>query len=366
MNTNNVDATLAPYLYAPYLYAQQLYAAAAAAAASSSCSPLLKGAGNPQPPVPPLAPVHQQHQHQHQHQSNTSASSPVSALNSLTDLANSSIPHLLTGATLIDGSLVLPAANQASQAHQQQQHSQQRAASGFLASSQAGASNSSTSAPLCDASKSQRLSAGQQTSADDMMPADNPTVVLDQKQLWNSFHQIGTEMVITKSGRRMYPPFKVRVGGLDRKTKYVMLIDVVAADDCRYKFHNSRWMMAGNADPHETAKLYVHPDSPATGEQWMQKVISFHKLKLTNNMSDKRFVVLNSMHKYQPRFHLVRADCTDDKVLTCSTFRTFVFKETEFIAVTAYQNERVTKLKIDNNPFAKGFRENGAGKREKR
>ena len=30
---------------------------------------------------------------------------------------------------------------------------------------------------------------------------------------------------------------------------------------------------------------------------------------------------------------------------------------TEFVAVTAYQNSRLTQLKIDNNPFAKGFRE---------
>lgn len=97
------------------------------------------------------------------------------------------------------------------------------------------------------------------------------------------------------------------------------------------------------------------------------------------------------MHKYQPRFHLVRT--TDILKLPYSTFRTYVFKETEFIAVTAYQNEKVsdiysrklllltimmkiflfsllqkqiTQLKIDNNPFAKGFRDTGAGKREKK
>lgn len=34
-------------------------------------------------------------------------------------------------------------------------------------------------------------------------------------------------------------------------------------------------------------RMYIHPDSPTTGEQWMQKVVSFHKLKLTNNISDK-------------------------------------------------------------------------------
>jgi T-box protein 1 len=30
----------------------------------------------------------------------------------------------------------------------------------------------------------------------------------------------------------------------------------------------------------------VHPDSPATGAQWMKQVVSFDKLKLTNNQLD--------------------------------------------------------------------------------
>lgn len=85
----------------------------------------------------------------------------------------------------------------------------------------------------------------------------------------------------------MFPPFKVRCTGLDKKAKYILLMDIVAADDCRYKFHNSRWMVAGKADPEMPKRMYIHPDSPATGEQWMSKVVTFHKLKLTNNISDK-------------------------------------------------------------------------------
>ncbi|KAK6190421.1 hypothetical protein SNE40_002296 [Patella caerulea] len=199
---------------------------------------------------------------------------------------------------------------------------------------------------------------------------DDPKVELDAKELWNSFHEYGTEMVITKSGRRMFPPFKVKVSGLDKKAKYILLMDIVAVDDCRYKFHNSKWMVAGKADPEMPKRMYIHPDSPSTGEQWMQKIVSFHKLKLSNNISDKHgfvsyhFTILNSMHKYQPRFHLVRTD--DILKLPYSPFRTFVFKEMEFIAVTAYQNEKITQLKIDHNPFAKGFRDTGGGKREKK
>ncbi|MBV99539.1 T-box transcription factor TBX2, partial [Eschrichtius robustus] len=167
------------------------------------------------------------------------------------------------------------------------------------------------------------------------------------------------------SRQRMFPPFKVRVSGLDKKAKYILLMDIVAADDCRYKFHNSRWMVAGKADPEMPKRMYIHPDSPATGEQWMAKPVAFHKLKLTNNISDKHgFTILNSMHKYQPRFHIVRAN--DILKLPYSTFRTYVFPETDFIAVTAYQNDKITQLKIDNNPFAKGFRDTGNGRREKR
>uniref|UniRef100_H2ZFN3 T-box domain-containing protein n=1 Tax=Ciona savignyi TaxID=51511 RepID=H2ZFN3_CIOSA len=182
--------------------------------------------------------------------------------------------------------------------------------------------------------------------------------------LWEQFHRRGTEMVITKTGRRMFPSFKVKVSGLSKSAKYIMLMDIVAADDCRYKFHNSRWMVAGKADPELPKRMYIHPDSPATGVQWMNRPgVSFHKLKLTNNIADPhghvslapQTTILNSMHKYQPRFHVVR--CGDLAKLPYCAFRTYVFKEMQFIAVTAYQNEKITQLKIDHNPFAKGFRD---------
>ncbi|KPJ11601.1 Optomotor-blind protein [Papilio machaon] len=38
--------------------------------------------------------------------------------------------------------------------------------------------------------------------------------------------------------RQMFPQMKFRVSGLDAKAKYILLLDIVAADDYRYKFHN--------------------------------------------------------------------------------------------------------------------------------
>lgn len=62
------------------------------------------------------------------------------------------------------------------------------------------------------------------------------------------------------------------------------------------------------------------------------------------------------MHRYQPR---ITIETVDSKPQIVGVFEPV---ETQFIAVTAYANEKIRKLKIDNNPFAKGFR-TGARKR---
>ena len=54
----------------------------------------------------------------------------------------------------------------------------------------------------------------------------------------------------------------------------------------RYVYHSSKWMVAGNADSPVPPRVYIHPDSPASGETWMRQVVSFDKLKLTNNELD--------------------------------------------------------------------------------
>jgi hypothetical protein len=47
------------------------------------------------------------------------------------------------------------------------------------------------------------------------------------------------------------------------------------------------------------------------------------------------------MHRYQPRLHIVK---TNDLIkIPWSPIKTFIFKETQFIAVTAYQNDKVMK-----------------------
>uniref|UniRef100_A0AAR2KSU4 T-box domain-containing protein n=1 Tax=Pygocentrus nattereri TaxID=42514 RepID=A0AAR2KSU4_PYGNA len=147
-------------------------------------------------------------------------------------------------------------------------------------------------------------------------------VYLHERELWMKFHEVGTEMIITKAGRRMFPSFKVKVTGLNPKTKYILLMDVVPADDHRYKFADNKWFV--------TVTTFV---------------ISMKVIYVWKN-------ILGRLRK----IHIVKADENNGFGSKNTAFCTHVFPETAFIAVTSYQNHKITQLKIENNPFAKGFR----------
>ncbi|KAM9347437.1 T-box transcription factor TBX15 [Symphorus nematophorus] len=192
-------------------------------------------------------------------------------------------------------------------------------------------------------------------------------VELQCADLWKRFHDIGTEMIITKAGRRMFPAMRVKIAGLDPHQQYYIAMDIVPVDNKRYRYvyHSSKWMVAGNADSPVPPRAYIHPDSLASGDTWMRQVVSFDKLKLTNNeLDDQGHIILHSMHKYQPRVHVIRKDFSSElspnkPVPSGEGVKTFSFPETVFTTVTAYQNQQITRLKIDRNPFAKGFRDSG-------
>ncbi|ESO01901.1 hypothetical protein HELRODRAFT_188516 [Helobdella robusta] len=188
-------------------------------------------------------------------------------------------------------------------------------------------------------------------------------VALEDSDLWKEFSSVGTEMIVTKPGRRMYPPIRVNVKGLSQMMRYTISLEIIPCNDFRYKYNGGSWSVAGpSEDANEKSRRYTHEDSPARGSHWMSKVISFHKLKITNNVNDQHgHLLLHSMHVYQPRLLICPCDFSSTAIerneIETETETTFTFPETKFMAVTAYQNDYVTRLKIMNNPFAKGVRE---------
>ncbi len=103
----------------------------------------------------------------------------------------------------------------------------------------------------------------------------------------------------------MFPTLQVKIYGMDPTATYLLMVDFIPLDDKRYRyafyryrrekyirrkifaFSSSSWVVAGKADPHCPGRFHVHPDSPQTGAAWMKNVVSFDKLKLTNNLLDE-------------------------------------------------------------------------------
>ena len=262
---------------------------------------------------------------------------------------------------------------------------------------------------------------------------------LINSDLWNRFSELGTEMIITKAGRRMFPPLKIKFelknNAIENNLQpisndeYCILVDIIPINDKRYRYayHKSAWLIAGRSDENRIYSSTFHSDGriPESSfsnylknddEQQQSSLckgltVSFDRIKLTNSGHHNKngFILLNSMHRYVPRIHVVRVGgperevnplfrraidqvlstkssvedligtiermniinnpCSQDKTIMSLKniisaelmkhlkYKTFTFPETQFTAVTAYQNQLITRLKIESNPFAKGFRD---------
>lgn len=106
----------------------------------------------------------------------------------------------------------------------------------------------------------------------------NIRMTLEDPELWKTFHEIGTEMIITKPGRqvdkkeiyrfnanfvcahvcmpflhtdvfsfifcrRMFPHCKVNLSGLIPCAKYILLVDMVPEDGFRYKVGQQHFIL---------------------------------------------------------------------------------------------------------------------------
>lgn len=197
------------------------------------------------------------------------------------------------------------------------------------------------------------------------------SVTLENNNIWKQFSECGTEMILTKNGRRMFPYCRYRLSGLDPDRLYSLVLSIVPSGQFKYRWNASKWEVSGATD-HQNQGLiraFSHHYSPSRGSEWMSSLVSFYKLKLTNNFQDQdSHLILHSMHRYIPRLHVIPvpdgdAPTAEKPVIVGPESMTFTFPQTEFMAVTTYQNFRITQLKINHNPFAKGFREDGHNSR---
>lgn len=88
--------------------------------------------------------------------------------------------------------------------------------------------------------------------------------------------------------RRMFPGLKLKLSGLNPALRYILLLDIIPVDNSRYRFQGGGWQAVGGAEARLPDRVFIHPDSPATGAHWQSRTISFHYAKLTNNTLDSQ------------------------------------------------------------------------------
>lgn len=104
----------------------------------------------------------------------------------------------------------------------------------------------------------------------------------------------------------MFPGLRLKLSGLNPSLRYILLLDIIPADNSRYRFQGGGWQAVGGAEARLPDRVFIHPDSPATGAHWQSRTISFHYAKLTNNTLDTQGHVSTADWLTQNKYSTIR------------------------------------------------------------
>ena len=232
----------------------------------------------------------------------------------------------------------------------------------------------------------------------------------ENRELWSMFQSCQrNEMIITKSGRCLFPVLKFKIALEDEdypepRSDFTFSygLGIERVDSFKWKYRHQRWYAVpsvpmNSSSFHESSTHIYEPEpSSVTWSSISQEGLNFSKVKLTNrkgnlsfnsnvssiksseseNSISSNYFSLSSFGNYVPvvyildwnRFFRYHQDVSN----TCSilmllkefdrehleregSLRRIKVDECSFIAVTHYQNELITHLKKHNNPHANGF-----------
>ncbi len=68
------------------------------------------------------------------------------------------------------------------------------------------------------------------------------TVSLEDAELWSRFKELTNEMMVSNSGRRMFPVIRCQVAGLEEAALYDVLLEFRQVGNNRWKFIHGEWL----------------------------------------------------------------------------------------------------------------------------
>lgn len=218
---------------------------------------------------------------------------------------------------------------------------------------------------------------------------------LREEELWKRCNALTTEMIVNKLGRLSFllltsspsdtpshdsPSRSVawnRIKTIRSRSTSCKRThggeNLLQMRHCRYKFTEGRWIGPALGIQHAPAgPFYPSKRNVDRGCNWEKEAVEF-AVKLTNNTSSTQpnFVgfpfisalqaILQSMQKYLPRlvietYHHKTPVLVKDQLFPVATF----------VCVTAYQNTALPKIKIEYNPYARGYKDGRHAKRRQR
>ncbi|CAO4368258.1 unnamed protein product [Caenorhabditis nigoni] len=179
-------------------------------------------------------------------------------------------------------------------------------------------------------------------------------VALMEKALWKEFDDHRNEMIITKIGRNLFPILEFAFKGLIEHQMYRIGITMEPTMINKLKFTAGRWEKLDILeDLIPTNEVFIMK----SGRELLHRGLKLEKLKLTNSkdavQKKDQMIRVQSMRQYIPILNIYE-DLPNGAHMQIGKYK---FTETKFIAVTAYQSEKVKNLKVQKNKFAQGFRE---------
>ena len=131
----------------------------------------------------------------------------------------------------------------------------------------------------------------------------------------------------------MFPTVRCSFGGLNgfigSNRLFAILMDIVPCDNKRYRYayHRSSWLVAGKADPTPPHRYFIHQDGPFTVDQLnaSNHLVSFDKVKLTNNELDSTGQVTQNMMRFCQNTDICWKFLLDT-IATCISHYNYLFR----------------------------------------
>ncbi|OQR75511.1 brachyury protein-like [Tropilaelaps mercedesae] len=180
----------------------------------------------------------------------------------------------------------------------------------------------------------------------------NVDMWLLNSEVWELLHPFGHEMLINTSGRYMRPDVRVEVRGLQPEKLYHLRVRISAISPIKMSFRRGRWEYSTNEAAADISVVHEHPDSPRSGQFWLDSFIIFDAIKLYSTSAcdtpteggDGGRLVLEPRRKYQVIIELEEA--------LGGELHHFEFEQLQFISVTAWHSAAVKNYKVKPHQYA--------------